>query len=366
MAVNINLGFQTYFGMVQQSAYRTALVVTTKIPFTSESLSDSRNKILSEVLMGNAGHNYADNSPKSVMGQCAAELMYYVLDSGEFVGTDLPLAIAMGANTYDSGGGRSLNQITLENSLTKCATLALLKGETDSANELWEFIGAMCKSFEISGKSGDCFKATFDWICYNLIRSGCVNTANDLTSLPTELPGRLLFSDATFKIATDFTNALANADKVGISEFNLSMNRNLTEPEFATPENSGHTDSDLTLQPVSDGFRDCKLSFTIPRYATDAFITAMNLGSSVQAELDITDGTSTFKIFMPYLLVDKVDIPIPGASHLTQKVECSLLRGSAYNGGAGNTVMLLGDGSTTIEEEFTIEVDNQRTAAIIS
>ena len=140
----------------------------------------------------------------------------------------------------------------------------------------------------------------------------------------------------------------------------------MTDSEFATIENSGHTDSDLIIQPVRNGFRNCTLSFTQPRYTTDAFINAMNNDSPLQAEIDITDGTSVFKIFMPYLKITKAESSIAGAEHLQNKIECQLYRGSAYSGGAGNTVMLFGDASTLITEEFAIEVDNQRTFAIIT
>ena len=339
------------------------MVVTDKIPFISESLIEEYERLTSEWLDGHSGYRPSDQGGKKVQGAFSCNLVYDLKSGSEFVGTDLPLAQVMGGFYFDTVLENS--QITLSNDLLKFATIALLKGDTGSANSLWEFISAMGKGLTIEGDALKDVRATFDWICYNVRRSSCTNTATDLTTLPTLTPNRLLFSDITFRIATDFSDALAATDKLTISKFSLKLNNNLTDAEFGSPENTGHTDAQLTLQPKRNGFREVTFAITLPRYNADTWLDAQAGNSPVQADLKFTDGTYNFYIYLPNMNVTKVSAPIGGPGTFPMEVEFKCFRGAEYNSGAGNTVMKFQDATTKISEELAIETDNARAAGAV-
>jgi len=359
-----NIGYQTYLGMVKQAAFRTANLVTTKVPFTSESLIDEYIRIDQDYLDGKAGKKPSAQGPLKVAGSFNSVLVYDEVAT-QFVGTDLPIALQMGTATWHAV--TTANQIKLAEDLGLFATIALLKGDTDEL-KLWEIVGAMPKGFTINGKSGDKLTATFDWICYDLDRDPTVNSNTDLTTLPTVLPYPILFSEGVFRIASDFSNALAIGDKESISEFSLALNNNISDSEFATVGTAAslHTESKKTIQPERNGFRDVKFTFTLPRYDVDTWIDAMTGNTPLQADFVFTHSAYTFKIFIPHMFVTKVDAPISGAGIIPLKVECACYRGAAYNQGTGNTVMLFTDAATVIAEEFAIETINDRTATILA
>jgi len=362
-----NIGYQGICGARLQAAYRTALVVTDKIPFTSENLIDEYIRLKAEWLDGHAGLKSNEQGPKMVKGSVNVDMVYDERNGDVtpnlFVGTDLFLAAAMGDETWDAVN--LSNQITLTEDVDAAITIALLKGSVGT-NLLWEFLGCKCGSFSLEGQSGQNshIKGVFEWICYNLKRSSCVNTSTDLTTLPSAVPNRVLFGDGVFRIG-DISDALAVGDKIPFTKFSFKCNNNLTDTEFATAENSGHTDDTLILESLRNGFRESTFNFTLPRYNSTVLQAAYEANTPLQADLVFTNGTKKFILYLPHLVITKFTAPISGAEILPVEIECSLMRGAAYNNGAGNTFMEFLDGTTVIAEEFAIETVNERTGAIL-
>lgn len=358
-----NIGYQTILGAAKQSAYRTALVATDKIPYRTENLIGEYIRINSEWLGGHAGLVSNDKGPKKVMGSVAVDVVYDEKSGSEFVGTDLLFAAAMGTTVWDAVN--TSNQITLSLDLDIALTLALLKGNVGT-NALWEFNGVKSSGFTLEGVSGSNsnLKATFDYIVYNIARSSCINTSTDLTTLPTDIPGRVLFTDGSLRMSTDFSDALGNSDRISFNKFTLSLNNTPIDPDFASID-ATHTDGSLILETLRNGFRDCKLSITLPRYDADTFFTAYEANSPIQLQLMYQSGTKKFNINCPYAVIEKITGNVSGPGIIPVEISLALLRGAAYNNGAGNTVMLFQDSATTISEEFAIETDNERTASIL-
>lgn len=363
-----NIGYQGICGAALQAAYRTAIVATDKIPFTSENLIDEYIRLKSEWLDGHAGLKSNEQGPKMVKGSVNVDMVYDErngdITPNEFVGTDLFLAAAMGNETWDAVN--LSNQITLTDDVDAAITIAFLKGSVGT-NLLWEFLGCKCGSFSLEGQSGQNshIKGVFDWICYNLKRSSCVNTSTDLTTLPSAVPNRVLFGDGVFRIGV-LGDALSTQQAV-ISKFSLKCNNNLVDTEFATIDDSGHTDDTLILESLRNGFREVTFNATLPRYNSEAsgLQTYYQDNTPLQADLVFTNGTKKFILYLPHLVITKFNAPISGAEIIPVEIECSLMRGAAYNNGAGNTWMTFLDGSTTIAEEFAIETLNERTGAIL-
>ena len=355
-------GYKAFMGMAKQAAFRTAIVATDKIPIESETLKPDYSRIESEWLDGKAGRRGDEQGPLSVAGNSNIVLCHDEVDSGEFVGCNLPLAIAMGTPTWDAGSGS--NRIRLAESPSTPATIALEK--TVSVHEV---VGAMCKGFTISSQSAQDVKCAFDWVGYDYEFASPVNSSSDLSTLPAVIPGRLLFGDMVFRMATDMSDALAVGDKVSISAFSLNYLAGMSDPEFASPLNAVSdpygTDAGLTMKPERNDFREVTLEITIPRYTADTWETAKANDSAIQGDFVFTaSATRKFYIYLPYMKVVDVSEPIGGPGFIVQTVSLKCFRGKAYSGGAGNTFHKFLDASTTVDEEFAIETDNDRTAVI--
>jgi len=189
--------------------------------------------------------------------------------------------------------------------------------------------------------------------------------------LPSVIPTEILFCDNTFRMATDMSDALAAGDKVSISNFTLTYDAMMSDPEFATPLNAASdpygTVCGKTMKPERNGFRNVTLEIRIPRYTADTWRTAMNNDSAIQADFTLyTSASKVMYIYLPFMKVTNVVDSIAGESFIEQVVTLQAFRGASYNSGGGNTVMHMQDGSTNIDEEFAIETINDRAAVVFS
>ena len=145
----------------------------------------------------------------------------------------------------------------------------------------------------------------------------------------------------------------------------------MSDPEFASPLNAASDPysayAGLTMKPERNDFREVTLEITIPRYTADTWETAKANDSPIQGDFVFTaSATRKFYIYLPYMKVVDVSGPIGGPGFIVQTVSLKCFRGKAYNVGAGNTFHKFLDASTTVDEEFAIETDNDRTAVIFS
>ena len=358
------VGYLSILGAAREATYRTAVTVDNRLPLLAgESIMDKIGFIPSEALGGKSGLREYNLAGKVVEGGVPMDLIYDQLVSGtpnRHVGIGLPLAIAMGTCAWSSAG--TCNVLTFVESPSVPMTLAFLQ-RTDAVREA---ISCFAKGFTISGSAGKPAKLELDVIAYNLLRTGTVNSTTTLNALPTVYAPRCLFSDMTFRIASDFADVLAAVDQIAISDFTLKLDNGMSDAEFATPESTGHTSSTLTLQPVRSGFRTVTLEFTVPRHTADTYFASFIAGTPYQAQITFTSGTKTFTVYLPSLVIDDPQANIGDAGVFPEKIKMRALRGGDYNAGAGNAVMLLADGSSLVTEEMAIEMRNERTAVIWS
>ena len=359
------IGHLSYCGAIEQAAYRTALDVTNKIPFVSESITEDIARIENEILQGSAGRVGDEAGPKSVTGSIEMVMQHDEVDT-EFVGVGLPIAAAMGAVAWDSGGSRDVNQITLADNPAEPVTFAFEK-----TVGIHEIVGTMFKGFTISGSSGSDIRGTFDCVAYDYDLTP-ENESSDLSSLPDDQPSSWLFGDITFRMSTSFANVLTDAaDSCAISSFSLNYDAGMSDPEFATPLNAVSdpygTSALLTMKPERNAFREVTLDLTVPRYTANTWLDAYQADSPIQADMTISaSGTRRAWIHLPYMKIISIDTNISGPDFIPINMTLKCFRGASYNAGGGNAYSYFTDGSTLIDEEFAIETDNDRSAAIFS
>lgn len=345
-----NVGNIAIMGMSKESSYRTAVDATDKIPFNSESIEAQPEVVDDESLQGVAGFKNSQKVFTPVGGSFDAGIVYSQKSGSEYVSSDLPIALAMGdGGTY----ANSSNYFLLEDDLDVFGTVAVLKGTSD----VWENVSCYINSMSLAMDNKSGLKGSFDIIGYKQLRTGTTNVAADLTGLPSDVANQILSSDLTC-YAGDTTNALTAADKKMVSSATLSLSNNMSDSEQATPENSGHTDSDLTIEPVRNGFREVTLELTIPRYDSDTWLAYRDNQTELQVEFAFTDGTHEFFIAVPSFKIQTVSAPVGGSGLITQTVSGKCFVPS-------HTITKFDNNSSvTVTTEFGIETKNERTSAL--
>ncbi len=358
------LGIKGILGVGQQTNYETAVNATDMVPFMSESLNIEGVYGDHDYLFGSAAVPGTEKLFEPVPGSIEARIPYTQKDTGgDFVSTDTLIALAMGVSTWHAG--TTANQLTFVNDLEVNATIAVDKGYSTST---WETVGAMVNSMTISGNSAEFLSASFDIIGKNQTITASQNTAAEMQALVYNLPSLLHFSDLTFRLA-DQANALGAADEVAISSFTLSVNNNLTEPTQATPDPAmidkaadtyDHTTMMQTIKPRRNGFRECTLEITLPRYTNDTWLNARNSETLLMADFTFTDGVSTYYIYLPNIRIQSATAPIAGQEAVPQTISFKCLM---YN---SHGFMTFSDAATTSLGEVWIELISERTAAILA
>lgn len=357
------IGYLGYCGMTEQSSHRSAIAASDKVPFISEGILEDIARIESDWLDGKSGRRGDEAGEISVTGPIEMVMVHDELDSGEFVGVGLPIAAAMGTATYSAGEG--VNQITLAESPEESLTVAFEK--TVSVHEQ---VGVQFKGFTITGSPGNDYRCTLDCMAYDYDMTP-TNVSSDLSSLPTDIPPRWLFGDTQFRMSTDFSDILAAGDLVSISSFTLNYGAGMSDPEWATPLNSASdpygTEARKSMKSERNDWRDITLEVTIPRYTANTWKTAHQADSPIQAWLQVSaSGSRRAWIYFPYMKIMTISESIAGPGFIVENITLKCFRGEAYNAGAGNTVQVFTDTSTLITQEFAIETDNDRSAAIIT
>lgn len=340
-------GHQARLAIAKESSYRSALTVDELIPFTSESLDDVFTVIPDEVLDGNAGEKVSARGGKVITGGIEVDCVYDTV-AGDVYGIEALIFAAMGTATFSSGR----SEYKIKDLLSTYLTVALNKKVS-----AWEYVSCKFTGFSFSVAKDVAAKMSFNVIPYQRLRTGqagIVNAISDITSLaPTAVPTKVAFPDLVFRIADD-ADALQASDKIAISSFNLNFTRELSAPDFATAENSGHTNSQLTLEPVETDRRKVDIAFTIPRYENEKFLDWVDDDELLQSDLKFSSGSLEFNIHMPSLKLTGNPIPISDAGLLLQSVTAT-----AFLEHADNTTMEFAS-TNAIVGEFGIECKSNR------
>ncbi len=332
-----------------ESTWGTGVAVTEVLPFRSESIERAIAQVESEFLDGNAGRRSIKNSLVSITGALEGDLIYDEI-SGDPIGIERIIRGAMGISARDVGNG--INQYTLDNTLPESYTVAFNK-----QTSVWEIHGLKWNTLTISGNAGENIQFSSDVIGEDLLRTGdagIVNAAAAITGLSPVQPTHVHFDDMVIRIA-DQVDALASGDRYTISSFSFEHNNNLSDPQFGSI-NASHADSQLTLEPVRNGFRQLDFNITLPRYDTDQFFTWHKANTALQIDIKFATGSFEFNIFIPNCHVgSNPGAPIAGAELIEKTVPFRCVR----NAGA-NTFLTLTD-TQAIVEEFAIEAKSNRT-----
>ena len=345
------IGYKGILGLAKQTAMETAIDVTDRVPFMSEGLKVTPAFVDHDYLSGTARMRDIQNVFNPAGGTLEVPAVYTALNTGKFVSMDLLLAAAMGTSAWDAAN--EVNQLTFKDDLDVMLTAAIYKGITGI---VWESLACFVNSMTLSCAAGESLKASFELIIGELIKTGTVNEQADLVALPDDLIQLLTFNQMTFRIG-DHSGALSSSEEVCISSMEVSVNNNLSSDEQATPC-TANSDSKTQIQPVRNGFRETTLSIELPRYASDAFQTWKSAGTNLQCDIVFTDGTNSFTIMLPNLIVTDSGAAIGGAGAVKQTVTFKAL------GFITGSEVAFSDASTDLGELW-IELDNERTAAII-
>jgi hypothetical protein len=364
-------GYRIKMGCAKETSFRTAVHMTDLVPVLSETLTENIKIIDSQVLKGIAGQDQIDLGERSYTGTIETDCVYPTKSGSVFFGNDMFISMAMGAHpSY----GSSLTGARFTESPDHCCTIAI-----DKVVSIWEFISCYFKTMKISAKVGESVKASFDVIAYNCLLTGTANEAAEFTAIAGQSAKKVLFADATFRLG-DHSNALAaSTDEIGLSEFNLNLDNNFSDPTFSSPNNdTGHTNAYLTIQPERNGKRIIDVDFKLSRYntgGTNNWGTQLETWKSAKTPLQmdaiwsIDSAARKFLIHMPYLIITDLKENVNGAGLVDQQVKAKLLYNGGTTAGGGVNTVMVDSGSLNISQEFEIEwvnTANGRTAAIWS
>lgn len=349
------IGVLSDMGARVQTVFRTAVDVTDRIPYTSENLTIEFERLEQEALLGVGGKYNADQGVKSAGGAIETNMVYTDKATTVFLSADQLLYWAMGTATWDAG--TTANQLTIQDDLARFGTIAI-----DKQTTIWEALGCYAKSFSLTCPQNGFLTGSFELQAYNLIITGAENEAAQFTALPDLEPRRILGYHQDFLISSSFANALGtDSDKIGVGTWTLNFDRGLSDNEYESVSDAGHTAGQNPIQPVINGFRTVTLEFDLLRYAADTYQTAFIANTAMQAKIDFTHPTTSerFIIYMPHLRITNAGAPVAGAGVITQKIQAQcFLADATYD------VMDFTDAATAVTKEVAIELINERTAVI--
>lgn len=306
-----NRGFQTIMGIGLQSAWATAVAVTGRIPYVSDSLEHQFNQIANAALVGTHTRGKPSQGAEVSGGSFTARLTYDVQQPvlqqffGSWTDGDPDEDYyTFDAETDDSGLTIAINRIV----------------------SIHEYVGFKTSTFTLNGTAGEVVTYTCEGMAKDRLISGTTNSAGDLSGLSDE-GAHVVYHEASLWIG-DLANDLTSGDAVSPSQFTLTLNRNLQADEV---------NSQTLLEAYENDFASGQLTFTLPRYASNQFVTWHEAHTSLQAILSFTDGTNTIAINMPKLCVVTNPVQQAGAGLLTLPITMELYNND--DGANSNTDM---------------------------
>ena len=345
-------GFTSQMALGIEAAYRGVVTVDELIPYITESMTHEYVDIPNEVLDGHGGRKLSDRGGKMVRGSFDVDVVVDEI-AGDKYGIEALLLATMGSASMVA----TRTQYTIINTLATYLTIAL-----NDEVSVTEYISCKFTGLTYNVSMGVTPRITFRFIAYNRLitgQAGITNTAGDITGLsPTnDDPVKHIFDKGhcVFRIGDD-TNILADGDRMTISNFTLDFDRNLSEPTFATRAHTGHTDAELTLEPIEDGFRTNSLTFDVPHYDADTYQDWWDDEELLQLDLKFLRSTMEHNIYVPSLQIKNVSAPIDGPGLIVQTVTAEFARQEGV-------IQEFTDGVTVIGEEFGIEIKSNRAAA---
>jgi len=292
------LGHMSKAGIKDCSSWGEAwAAVDELIPFNSESINQNIEMIENMGLEGSASKIAPDLGLIKIPGDWELDFDYY------YPGTLLEHAF----------GAVSTGVYTFTDAFAK-----IFRMEIDKQVSRWRFDGVMIDTLELSGRAGEIWKMRLGLVCRSITRS-----ATAFPSLSIANRSRMRFSNSSsnsyFRLA-DLGDALAAGDKMEMSEITFRINNNLTKDLAGNQQRT-------ILQPRRGGFREVSLSITAPIYTADTIPAWKDAGTTLQADIYNTDGTKTFKLELPEMLITSgFGAPVESAGVLSLQGELGCYR----------------------------------------
>ena len=333
-------GHQSRAAIGKEATWGTGVAVNEILPFKSEGVDKTIQKLVQEYLNKSAAYEQSVASTIAVQGDVTLEGVYDV-GGTNILGIDSIILGALGSAAYDSTNG--VNKYTVADDILTSFTVAINKDGT-----VWEVQGAKVNQLQINGSAGNKLELVASLIGYDLKRTGdagIVNSPTAVDGLSSGRPTLIVFDHLTAKLGT-----FGASSAVKISEFSVSINNNLSEPQFAS--------GDLrTLEPLRNGFREVSGSLTFPRYDSDTVFQWFDNNTELELTLEFVSGSQYFKIFLPRIIISEPPTaPVGGPELLTVTIPFKALENQN-----DNTNITFAD-ATVVSGEIGIETKNARTA----
>jgi len=271
--------------------------VTVPVPLTSENIVANWQRIDWQSLVGYAGKYASQQGPLLVRGETAHDLDYY----------------NFGALIKAAMGAESSGTYTITDQLN--ASGNYLRMEFDKGVSRWRVPSCKINKMVIEGKANEGLKISFEHICASLDRSATAHPTLSYSGTT-----RVRFRDCSAFMIGDLSDALSGSDAMCVQEFKLTLERNLTEPDWSS------NSPIYALEPQINGFRTATLEITLGRYTADTWVDWMDANTNLQCEASFASGGKTFQFDIPQMAI--VDAPhnIGDPSVLRPKItmECYL------------------------------------------
>lgn len=274
-----NVGFASAVGYGLESTWSTAVAVTDSLKYLSDTLDQTRAKIVRATNRGRGARD-ANRATHYVAGGGLTGLLTYDLEQDWLT------------HFFGAWNNDTLDYYSMSDQITNGLTIAM-----DRVTSVHEFVGYVIDSLTVSGdpEAG----VTWEWsgTAKNRLISGQTNNAAAVAALA-EPGADVLFHECTVRIG-DMVDALASGDNVVVSSFSLECNRN----KVAQAVNALYR-----LQSKENGHRDTVLNITIPRYESDQFLTWEANATALQGNIIMTNGTRTKDWRFSHMAVESVVI----------------------------------------------------------
>lgn len=185
--------------------------------------------------------------------------------------------------TASLGSGAYLHSIMVnENLNSNWATVAF---QADSAT-VHEYKNGVVTRVGFTANTNDYLKKSVDILASNRLITGTTNSAVSLTaaSLPTNSPISIVRSSHKFRINAQGGGALADGDKVNVTQVQIDYNRPQEHvDEIRNAAGNG--------EPRSSGLIEATLTVTFRNKADDTWFTAADAGTDYKADFFVTGAT---------------------------------------------------------------------------
>lgn len=292
-----NLGVATYQGVGIEVTYGTAVAATQMLNIISNGLDSETVNNQSVTLLGTSSRGRSRRGAEIVSGPIVVQWTYDTAEIWleQFMGLRVPAVSPL------------FDEYQLQTRIDRSFTFA--ENKRDAV--VHEYDGLEIATATLAGNANDGFRWTLDTLGNQRAITGTVNSAAGLQLLGIPA-GDIHWEDMVLRIG-ELDDALASpADDFCPESISLPLNRNATHSIVNKRQ---------PLRGQTNGHFDATLGFTLPRVDTDQFITWKEAGTLLQADITLSDGSSTKVVRFPVGRVTTAPQPTSGPELGTSDIE---------------------------------------------